>query len=216
MEHSFLKLMLCSSAFVSSLAVASPIEIADMTVAWVKVTSNAPVVSGQKTDAIYWINSAPEHQSGYSFTDSAAPVLNISEGKETSLTESAHLLESVYHFDHLQAANAAARNQSCANEEFSEPRINHYGCADLVKLPWNRTSSTYYSFGSKRYYVSANVFFQNGELAHAVWPQERTSSTSLLVGIIRSSALKVPEPSSVVLVMLSLLGLFSRKVWRRA
>lgn len=244
MKHTAFKLMLCSSAFVTGLAVASPIEIEDVTGSWINVTPGAPVISGLNTNTIKWGNSAPSYQSGYSFTGSAAPAFHANEGEEFSLGEFTHfnnpiggtpltgaelkvsatvnfngvsqLLESVFQFDHWETVNSPAEGQSCANGESRSSTVNQYGCADRVTLALNQSSSSYYSFGSRQYYLDITGFFQDGELAHALWTQERTTSTSLLSGIIRSSALEVPEPSSFVLVVLSLFGFLCRKVWGRA
>ncbi|MBW0146456.1 THxN family PEP-CTERM protein [Marinobacter arenosus] len=244
MTHSPFKLLLWSSAFASGLAVASPIEISDVTGTWINVTPGAPVVSGLNTDTVKWGNSTPDYQSGYSFTGTAASAVHTSDGEAFALGEFTHfnhpiggtpltgaelkvsatvnfngvyqLLESVFQFDHWETVNTPAEGQACGNGESRESTLNQYGCADRVTLALNPSSSSYYSFGSRQYYLDITGFFQDGELAHALWTQERTTSTSLLSGIIRSSALEVPEPSSFLLVVLSLLGFLSRKVWRRA
>ncbi|MBW7470078.1 THxN family PEP-CTERM protein [Marinobacter sp. M216] len=243
MKHSAITLILCSSAFVTGLAAASPIKIADVTGSWVNVTPGAPVVSGLNTDTIKWGNSNPDYQSGYAFLGNAAPAFHATEGEEFSLGEFMHfnhpiggtpltsaelkvtamvnldgvsqILESIFQFDHWETVNGPAAGETCANGESRESTINQYGCADRVTLALNESSSSYYAIGSKKYYLDITGFFQDGELAHELWTQERTTSTSLLSGIIRSSALEVPEPSSFALVALSLLGFFSRKMWRR-
>ena len=243
MKHTGLKLILCSSALFTGLAVASPLEIADVTGSWMNTGAPASSLTGEGTNTLKWGNAHPNWQSGYNFQGSASPSFFVNEGEQfvlgafthynhpiggASLTSAelivstmikvngvAQLLESVFQFDHWETVNTPAAGTYCANGESRSTSINYNGCADRVMFSLSRTNSTAYTVGNHEYYLDITGFFHDGELTEELWTKERATNTSLLSGIIRSKVLEVPEPSSLALVALSLLGLFSRKALKK-
>ncbi|WP_375169905.1 THxN family PEP-CTERM protein [Marinobacter sp.] len=243
MKHSALKLIVCSYALFTGLAMATPIEITDVSGSWMDAVPGGPVISGEGTNTIKWGNSHPDYASGYAFNGSAAPAFSVHEGEEFVLGAFTHfnrpiggqpltsaelvvntmikvngvaqLLESIFHFDHWETVNAPAPGRACANGESREASINRYGCADRVMISLSGSNSVAYAVGPKQYYLDITGFFHDGELTQELWTKERATNTSLLSGIIRSKVLEVPEPSSLALVALSLLGLFSRKALKK-
>lgn len=244
MKNCALRLIVCSSIFVTGFAAASPIEITDVAGKWIDAKPGVQAISGLDTETIKWGNLNSGRQSGYSFEGDATSVNSVEEGEQFSLGRflhfnypisgasltaaslkvttnlmvngASHMLESIFQFEHWETGNGPAPGKTCANGESRDSVINYYGCADRVTFVLNRSTTSSYSVGPKEYYLDITGFFHNGELAHEVWTQEKNTSTSLLSGIIRSRTLEVPEPTSLVLIALGLLGFCSRKAWRRA
>lgn len=222
-------------------ASAAVINLTSVTGIWTATTPAFPDVNGQGTSEIRWGGPVSGgNQSGYRFDSAATPALvaenvNFNLGTFThfnypvyapSLTSAqltvdstldidgvVETVTSVFEFQHWETTNS---DNPCADGGTNGVGINKNGCADRVTFALNVGASDSFNIGGIDYFVDIEGFFYNGLLASEFWTKEEKASTAELRGLITSRPVSVPEPSTLALLGLGLLGLGVRRRMRQA
>ncbi|WP_094191112.1 THxN family PEP-CTERM protein [Marinobacter similis] len=231
--------VLISTLFFAMPASSVAIYATDVSGTWTAATPGSPSVSGIGTDTIKWGNPTYRgRQSGYSFEGYAPPSFEIEENSPFALGKFLHYnypitgsslqtasllvsttllidgasktIESVFDFEHWETKNHP-RSGMCANGGNNRQGVNYFGCADRVTFSRNEGSSEEFVVGNTAYYLDLSGFFYDSELASEFWTKEKRNNKAVLGGLIKARAFQVPEPSTLALFGLALLGFAARK-----
>jgi hypothetical protein len=111
----------------------------------------------------------------------------------------------IFNFKHLETNNNASQ---CANNSANGSGINVNGCADRVTVN-GLSSSNSFNVGGIDYTLNINGFSVNNRLKTKFWSKEESSNSAILQASLtsQSSLQAVPEPATVALLSIGLVGL---------
>ncbi|WP_372965662.1 THxN family PEP-CTERM protein [Marinobacter sp.] len=230
--------------FATGSAQAAVIQITNVTGTWTNTNPVAPAVTGGGTNEIRWGTPAnnQNNRSGYRFDGAAPPAVNVNENVDFNMGTFTHfnwpiatgtglnnaeltvnttltidgqveMVSSVFGFNHWETPNQA---NPCANGGQNGVGLNRNGCADRVTFALNVGASDSFLIDGVNYFVDISGFFYGGGLASEFWTKEYKNNRALLKGVITSQPVSVPEPSTLALLGLGLLGLGVRRRMAKA
>lgn len=232
---------LAATTFAAGSASAAEIKITDVDGIWTATDPGATAVSGVNTNVIQWGDPATNNgPSGYEFFGASTPfdvdeevnfdlgtfthfnfpvfepTLNTARLEVTSTIDvdnTERTIASIFDFTHLETTNTL---DPCPDGDANGDGANVNGCADRVSFEFNAGASDSLTVGGVEYFVEIAGFFYNGELANEFWTEEETENEAILKGVVSSRQVEVPEPSTLALLGLGLLGLGFRKKLSKA
>lgn len=113
----------------------------------------------------------------------------------------------IFHFTHDETSNGSP-GDPCPDGGIVGVGADVNGCADHVQISYVNTSSSFL-VGTDLYTVNIIGFQQGSDpVSSDFWTQEQANNTAnLIANVTLTSGLQVPEPASIGLVGLALLGL---------
>ena len=124
----------------------------------------------------------------------------------------------VFDFEHTETPNRPSSGW-CANGERNWQGVNKFGCADLITV--NQSSVTeYFKVGGTDFTVSIEGFRRRGDSAGTFVSmfetKETKSNKATIVGVANAKIHEVPEPGTVAMLGLGLVGVGTMLRKRRA